>query len=277
MKRAALILAPLLWLIPICAAQNAGEVAIQTVNQTAFSGQATAPATFVVRNIGQSAHWLIYCPNSATAVITIAIEAAGDNAGPWVEISPEGTAIGTQCGVLQAAGYFKNVRVNLSNLNGSGAQAVSAWYSGTAGPIGSNPAASYQSNALSQTTNNTTSEFLLNGFSGVYPQTCVFYLTSTDGGGGNTLNVYIQDADVVGAIPWNDRVSFQQIVHTTGPFTQVASITSAGSTGLVPTALTDGSLAAGSIRAPGPLLQSLRVKAVAAGGPFTWSLIADCK
>jgi len=121
---------------PEAEAQNNGQTGTQTTYRQVFNNQTvTGVSSVIVPNIGASSHWLIYCPTNAGS-IAIQIEGSDDNVN-WVLISHVGQ-IATGCSVLQGAGYFQDIRVNLIQLTGGGTQAVSAFYSSSTGPISGN-------------------------------------------------------------------------------------------------------------------------------------------
>ena len=255
-------------------AENAGDVAIQTVNQTIFTNAITV-GRIVVRNIGQSAHWLTYCSAVGVTNLTLDLEGSNDSGGHWIPISTLGTAINGNCGLLQAGGYFKDVSVNLSTMTTlTGSLGVSAWYSATAGPIGINSTGVFSSTVHQVLNGSATSVFDFATLTGAIPQACIFTL-DTDASALSTLNVYIQDSPDL-LIAFDDRVSFIQV--TSAAFQeQVASITSSGSAGLVPTATSDGTLTAGTIRGPGPLQSYIQVKAVYTGATLlSFNVYAQC-
>ena len=255
-------------------AENAGDVAIQTVNQTIFT-KAIAGSRVVVRNIGQSAHWLTYCADVGVTNLQIDLEGSNDSGGHWIPISSTlGTAINGSCGLLQAGGYFKDVSVNLITMTTTPPAGVSAWYSATAGPIAINPTGVFQSAVHQVLNGSATSVFVFTTLTGAIPQACTFTL-DTQATALTTLNVYIQDSPDAG-IAFNDRISFTQVASATDE-QQVASITSSGSAGLVPTATSDGTLTAGTIRGPGPLQSYIQVKAVYTGATLlSFNVYAQC-
>lgn len=121
-------------------AQNAGNVGTQTMFQIALNAVTVPTASSPFRNIGQSAHWLTYCTTGSTVTLSIQLEASND-AVTWFPISHVGTTafVGVGgCSVLQAGGYFQNVRVNLTTITGVGGQVVTAFYTGSTGPIAGN-------------------------------------------------------------------------------------------------------------------------------------------
>jgi hypothetical protein len=82
-------------------------------------------------------HWVKYCITGGT-VTGLSIELEGsDDRSNWMAITinattPTGTA---GCGVLEGAGYWQWLRVNLITFTGSGSPKISAWYTGIASAI----------------------------------------------------------------------------------------------------------------------------------------------
>lgn len=102
-------------------------------NQPAF-GTATI-ATIgpgpILRNVGQASHWLQYCTSSGVTAIQIELEASFDGSN-WFQISDLGTQTG--CAVLEASGYWPDVRANLLSLSGNPVS-VTAYYSASPYPV----------------------------------------------------------------------------------------------------------------------------------------------
>jgi hypothetical protein len=135
----------MLWLItilPIASfAQNNGQSGTQTVAQSLIPATATGPITYVNRqgvtgsilpNVGQAAHWLKYCVTNVTG-IQIQLEESDDGTTNWLPISEIGTST-SGCSILEAGGYFQNVRANILKLTGGGAS-VAAFYTASTSPI----------------------------------------------------------------------------------------------------------------------------------------------
>ncbi|HZU21571.1 MAG TPA: hypothetical protein VE998_01995 [Terriglobales bacterium] len=118
------------------AAEVDGYGAIQTVSQQVFNQVTSAVPSSTVRNVGQSEHQVMYCALPGTGAVNsvaIQLEASFDG-NTWMRISDIGTAI-SGCSLLEAGGYFPNVRVNLVTLGVTGNGSLSAWYSGASSPI----------------------------------------------------------------------------------------------------------------------------------------------
>jgi len=117
-------------------AQNAGNTGTATYATTVFTNVSTASATSAVfRNIGQSAHYLTYCMGGiGNFTATMFLEESFD-AVTWVTIGSANISSQTllaQCSVLQAGGYYQNVRARIANNSGG---TINAWYQATSGPI----------------------------------------------------------------------------------------------------------------------------------------------
>lgn len=112
-------------------AQNAGQSGTSTISQRVTY---TAGVSQIFNNVGQSAHYLQYCPSGGNFSGTIDIEASFDGTTNWTPIA-FATYVATpltQCTVLQAGGYFQNIRSVITIV----ANTVSASYNATSGPIG---------------------------------------------------------------------------------------------------------------------------------------------
>lgn len=119
--------------VVVLTAQNAGNTGTATTAQIAFTANSSASATSAIfRNVGQSAHYLAYCTTTGGAgQENIFLEESFD-AVTWITIgsaSPQGNT----CGILQAGGYYQNVRARIANNTGL---TNNAWYQATSGPIG---------------------------------------------------------------------------------------------------------------------------------------------
>jgi hypothetical protein len=116
-----------------------GYGALQTVSVQALSGVTAAGPSAVLRNVGQSQHSVVYCvAGSSGTVSTAQIQLEGSfDATTWFPISDVSypNTTGTGCWLLEAGGYWPNVRVNLLAWSATGNLSLSAWYTGTAGPI----------------------------------------------------------------------------------------------------------------------------------------------
>lgn len=112
-------------------AQNAGTTGTFTISQQVTY---TAGVSQIFRNIGQSAHYLSYCPSGGNFSGTIDLEESFDGSTNWTPIA-FATYVATpltQCTVLQAGGYFQNIRSVITVV----ANSVTAQYNATTGPIG---------------------------------------------------------------------------------------------------------------------------------------------
>lgn len=97
---------------------------------------ATANTACSIGNLGMGTHWLKFCIISGT-VNNLQIELEGsDDKLNWMQISNQATTpTGTAgCAILEAAGYFQFLRVNVITLNGV-SPVISAWYSGLGAAI----------------------------------------------------------------------------------------------------------------------------------------------
>lgn len=112
-------------------AQNAGTTGTFTISQQVTY---TAGVSQIFRNIGQSAHYLSYCPSGGNFSGTIDLEESFDGLTNWTPIAfaTYVAAPLTQCTVLQAGGYFQNIRSVITIV----ANSVTAQYNATTGPIG---------------------------------------------------------------------------------------------------------------------------------------------
>lgn len=117
-------------------AQNGGTTGTFTVSQKVTYTTGTSQ---IFNNIGQSAHYLSYCPSGGNFSGTIDLEESFDGATNWTPIA-FATYIATpltQCTVLQAGGYFQNIRSVITVV----ANTVTSVYNATSGPIGFSPSA----------------------------------------------------------------------------------------------------------------------------------------
>jgi hypothetical protein len=125
-----------------------GFVSIGTYSQQVIVNAVTLGATHVtpvtgtsptgnggslvaIGNSGQSSHWLMYCVTAGT--LTLQLEGSGDS-NTWTQISEQGQLTAAGCGVLEAAGYYNYIRVNILAMNAS-AGVANAWYSATGNAI----------------------------------------------------------------------------------------------------------------------------------------------
>ncbi len=89
----------------------------------------TAPHTFTVHNIGQSAHYVAYLTGGTVNSLAIEIDGSADNTN-WFAISNQGTSITS--GIINGNIYLPYIRVNLTACSGSGT--VTAYYVGSSVP-----------------------------------------------------------------------------------------------------------------------------------------------
>lgn len=135
-------------IVLLCAFQNGGDTGTLTL-ASALTPRTTAgifnvtnpinPANpTILQNVGQSAHYLAYCWSAGVNALQIWMEASYDGTTNWVPVSPIGGLSSTvnmaRCNIIQAGGYYQNIRVNLNSLGG-GSPSVSAWYYASTGPI----------------------------------------------------------------------------------------------------------------------------------------------
>jgi hypothetical protein len=85
-----------------------------------------------INNVGQSSHWLMFCLSNG-GTVQVEVEGSGDS-NTFAQISELGVLSATGCGILEAAGYYNYVRVNIIALN-AGAGVFNAWYSATGNAI----------------------------------------------------------------------------------------------------------------------------------------------
>jgi hypothetical protein len=117
---------------PRVLAQNNGTTGTFTVSQTAFTAASSASNSKIFQNIGQSAHYLAYCNTGFNG--TLQLQESFDGKTNWTPMSTASYLIGadTGCHLLQAGGYFQNVRAAIT-VYASGT--LSAWYNASSGPI----------------------------------------------------------------------------------------------------------------------------------------------
>ncbi len=114
----------------LSAFQNAGNTGTFTKAQLVFNAAGANMSSAIFQNIGQGAHYLTYCPSGFTG--TIDLEESFDGSTNWVPIAAANPSNDSTCHVLQAGGYYQNVRSTITNRSGG---TVSAWYSASSGPI----------------------------------------------------------------------------------------------------------------------------------------------
>jgi hypothetical protein len=121
-------------------AQNSGNTGAFTNAQVAFTAQAAVGSSPIFSNIGQAAHFLTFCNTGFTG--TIDLESSFTGKAPWTPIAiasfGQNSVTDSGCHVLQAGGYFQNVRATITYRS---AGSVTAWYSSSSGPIAFAPAA----------------------------------------------------------------------------------------------------------------------------------------
>jgi hypothetical protein len=105
-----------------------GATHVTPVSGTSPAGGGTLVA---IGNSGQSSHWLMYCVTAGT--LTLQLEGSGDS-NTWTQISEQGQLSAAGCGVLEAAGYYNYIRVDILAMNAAGGVA-NAWYSATGNAI----------------------------------------------------------------------------------------------------------------------------------------------
>ncbi len=119
--RTAIRIAALLCVLACSAhAQTIVQTIPQSTRQRAFTNQA-APATFTVRNIGQTVHYVTYDNSAGVSAIRMRLEAS-NNGTTWFSISDETIDFclggGTCAPALVASGNFPVMRVNLVEISG---------------------------------------------------------------------------------------------------------------------------------------------------------------
>lgn len=121
-------------------AQNAGNTGTFTAAQLVFTNMDHNGSSAILQNIGQSSHFLTYCTLGFGG--TIDLEASYTGTSSWTVIASatygQNSVVDTGCHVLQAGGYFQNVKATVSNF---AAGSVSAWYSSSSGPVAFAPSA----------------------------------------------------------------------------------------------------------------------------------------
>jgi hypothetical protein len=108
-------------------AQNAGNTGTQTIAQAVTY---TADISPIFRNVGQSAHFLAYC--LAAFQGSIDLEVSFDGTTNWMPIALASyPTVSGGCNILQAGGYYQNIR----SVRTVGAGSFTAFYSASSGPI----------------------------------------------------------------------------------------------------------------------------------------------
>lgn len=124
----------LVWALGMLTGLVVGQQTGTVWNQPAFGNTAikTVPGPGqVLRNVGQASHWLQYCTTATVTAIQIELEASFDGSN-WFQISDLGTQTG--CAVLEASGYWPDVRANLLSISGNPVS-VTAYYSASPYPV----------------------------------------------------------------------------------------------------------------------------------------------
>lgn len=149
--RAGVFVAFIIFACLLFMAQNNGTTGTFTVSQAvAYVGSGSGPyvsnvcpplksCQSIFTNVGQSAHFLHYCTVGGFTG-TIDLEESFDGSTNWTPIAyasflasplPAGT-----CGILQAGGYYQNVRSVVNNVVSG---TVTADYNASSGPIAYTP------------------------------------------------------------------------------------------------------------------------------------------
>jgi hypothetical protein len=116
-------------------AQNAGNTGTATISQpVVYTG--TGPfISQIFTNVGQSTHWLQICAGSTPFLGTVDIEADYDgvtNFTPIAAANYQVFPLFNSCHILQASGYYQNVRSVVTVTGGSGFP--TATYNASSGP-----------------------------------------------------------------------------------------------------------------------------------------------
>lgn len=131
----------LLILCVLCAAALCR--AQQTTNETftvSFGAGTTSPGAptstnsglKVVRNIGQAAHWVTYCPPPQVTGMTAEVESSSDGV-KWTAISEVDSD--TTCTVIEAGGYYPQVRILPLSVTSTTGGTLTFFYSASTSPI----------------------------------------------------------------------------------------------------------------------------------------------
>lgn len=84
-----------------------------------------------IQDSGSGAHWFKVCIVGGNVTNSVFEGEGSDDQVNWMQITNQATLIGsTGCAILEGAGYFRWLRLNLITFTGSGTPKVSAWYSG---------------------------------------------------------------------------------------------------------------------------------------------------
>ncbi|SRR6266481_5547008 len=92
----------------------------------------TSTGLKVVRNIGQASHWVTYCPPPQVTGITTEAESSSDGVR-WTAISEVDSD--TTCTVIEAGGYYPQVRIIPLSVSSTTSGSITFFYSGSTSPI----------------------------------------------------------------------------------------------------------------------------------------------
>ena len=181
-------------LLSICLLALGAAAQSSTLSVLAFNAVTTAGPSAIFRNIGQSSHWLTYCAGTGLSSLQIQIEGSEDHGNTWFAISDVGSNT-TGCAVLQASGYFDEVRADILSISGG---SVTAYYSASVYPVASGgivkggtaarpvamiPNSSWINDALLSTSQTiSSSATVIGGIEAYNPNSAVVYLVLTDNG-----------------------------------------------------------------------------------------------
>lgn len=123
------------WQLLIAIAAIAASCSAQeiTFQQPVFTNQTSNAYSAAVKNFNQAAHWLFFCNTGVASGYVQLLGSYDSNPAHGVVISPKGFFSGNQCGLIQAGGYYFAVFAQVQQLTGP--MSVSAWYSGSTGPL----------------------------------------------------------------------------------------------------------------------------------------------
>lgn len=121
---------------------GAGNFVTPAAGSVTFTTPLFGTATSI-QNYGQSSHWVIVCvaaqgalpsPPTPFSSFSAQLEASGDGV-TYAQISNQVSQT-SGCFILEGAGYFKFVRLNVTAMNsGASSGVVNAWYSSTGNSI----------------------------------------------------------------------------------------------------------------------------------------------
>lgn len=115
---------------PHAHAQFIGYTSPQSVQKRVFTAVNTTQ-TFLVPNLGQTAHYLSYTTTNNTGAVQIRIEASNDGV-TFFPISEDGTSL--LSGGVFANGYYPVIRVNLVNYTPNGGTLTASYSGSSAAP-----------------------------------------------------------------------------------------------------------------------------------------------